>query len=81
MAGKQEDLVGISIDENEDPQTPFHQLMHNFMSSIEDAGGQWTSAIARADETPPSGAIHFLIEGKRYIMVLHPLDMPDRAKQ
>jgi hypothetical protein len=46
---------------------------------IERLGGRWTSSQVRENEMPPSAAVHFILEGKRYVAILQPLDMLDRA--
>lgn len=58
---------------------PFRTLVNRTAEAIEDAGGRWTSMVVREDEEPASAAIHFVLGGKRYVQVVQPLDMPDRA--
>jgi hypothetical protein len=56
------------------------ELIRRFAVALEAAGGHWTSKTVREDEDPPSGAIHAIFRGKRYVVIFQPLDMEDRAK-
>ena len=60
--------------------SPMATLVEHMAKGVEEAGGRWTSAAIRDDEDPSSAAIHFILGGKRYVGVIQPLDMPDRAR-
>jgi hypothetical protein len=60
---------------------PLGQLVEALKADVEGLGGRWTSSRLRAQENPPSAAVHFVLGGKRYVGVLQPLDLDDRAGQ
>jgi hypothetical protein len=55
----------------------FGAMFASMLDSIDDMGGRWSSAVVRSD--PNSGATHFLLDGKRYMLVVQAIDMPDRS--
>jgi hypothetical protein len=59
-------------------QSPLHRVLRAAKDAIEAEGGSWTSSLVR-EEDPPSAAAHCLLGGKRYFVIFHPTDLPDRA--
>jgi len=58
--------------------SPVGMLMAAILDTVEELGGIWTSGVVRGED-PPSAAAHITLDGKRYILILQPTDMVDRA--
>lgn len=67
-----------TIDEEAVPVNEHLLLIEAIEVTLE---GAITSKRIRLDEDPPSAAWHILLDGKRYILILQPSDMPDVGSQ